>query len=636
MMSRHRRLIAALGSAVMAIAGFASVSAAPAAAASVARPAAVSVPAAPGRSGTSVHPSSSNEGAVKGVVSNGSGAPLPGVTVYVCETYPTYSCSTPVTSSTGAYSVSGLMPGTYSATATDAPLLPGSNAPFNVVSGTVTTANLVLLAVTPLPPGVSIPGTSGTPPLVHWAAFNPFFVAGLCSGGTASFVIVQNGAPIWPAGVPSPGAMSETPFGSGTYTGSIPPFSPDDHGYAEITVTVHCPGGTVQTVQFCIYLDPSGTVISPAGLPVGGATVTLLSAPSAAGPFTPVPNGSTVMSPANRVNPGVTAADGLFGWDVVPGWYEVQAQKTGCVAPTSPPSPVAVSSVLLIPPAVTGLLLTLDCTGSPATSITTPGSATFTAGQGGVAKLVATGSPDPTWTESGALPAGVNFSSAGGGTAALVVGSSAAPGTTTFTATANNGVGSPVSQTFTLTINPVNGPTFTSATSVGFTVGTGGAFQVTANGAPVPLLSAPGPLPAGVTFTPGSAGNGVLVVAASAAAGSVPITFVATAGTSSTLQSFLLTITPPAPLITSGSSAQFTLNPGGLGGTFTAVATGVPTPNLFVTGALPPGATFTSLTNGTATLAVSPGTAAGVYTFGINATNGVSPAASQTFTLTVN
>jgi hypothetical protein len=63
---------------------------------------------------------------------------------------------------------------------------------------------------------------------------------------------------------------------------------------------------------------------------------------------------------------------------------------------------------------------------------------------------------------------------------------------------------------------------------------------------------------------------------------------------------------------------------------------GSPVPTLSETGALPTGVTFTPNGDGTATLAVSAGAATGTTTFTITASNGVSPPASQAFTLTIN
>ena len=88
-----------------------------------------------------------------------------------------------------------------------------------------------------------------------------------------------------------------------------------------------------------------------------------------------------------------------------------------------------------------------------------------------------------------------------------------------------------------------------------------------------------------------------------------------------------------APAITSGSSATFTV---GAAGSFTVTATGVPTPSVSESGALPSGVTFVNNGNGTATLSGTPASGmAGTYAITMTASNGVTPAATQSFTLTV-
>jgi hypothetical protein len=87
------------------------------------------------------------------------------------------------------------------------------------------------------------------------------------------------------------------------------------------------------------------------------------------------------------------------------------------------------------------------------------------------------------------------------------------------------------------------------------------------------------------------------------------------------------------PAITSGNSAIFTA---GVPGTFTVTTTGYPTPALSETGTiLPAGVTFTDNGNGTATLAGTT-TVAGTFAITIKASNGISPDATQSFTLTVS
>ena len=82
--------------------------------------------------------------------------------------------------------------------------------------------------------------------------------------------------------------------------------------------------------------------------------------------------------------------------------------------------------------------------------------------------------------------------------------------------------------------------------------------------------------------------------------------------------------------ITSPNNITFTA---GALGTFTVVATGVPTPTLSESGNLPNGVTFTAAT-GVLGGTPSPGSA-GTYTLTFTAHNGAGSDASQTFTLTV-
>ena len=88
------------------------------------------------------------------------------------------------------------------------------------------------------------------------------------------------------------------------------------------------------------------------------------------------------------------------------------------------------------------------------------------------------------------------------------------------------------------------------------------------------------------------------------------------------------------PTITSTDSTTFTVGPPAR---FTVTTTGTPTPPLSESGSLPSGVTFTDNGNGTARLAGTPGSGtAGTYPITITATNGVSPDATQSFTLTVD
>jgi Bacterial Ig domain/Putative Ig domain len=88
-----------------------------------------------------------------------------------------------------------------------------------------------------------------------------------------------------------------------------------------------------------------------------------------------------------------------------------------------------------------------------------------------------------------------------------------------------------------------------------------------------------------------------------------------------------------APAITSGAEVDFTA---GSGGTFAVTSKGSPTAFLSESGSLPNGVSFIDNGDGTATLSGTPVTgSAGTYPIVITAGNGVSPDATQSFTLTV-
>ncbi len=71
--------------------------------------------------------------------------------------------------------------------------------------------------------------------------------------------------------------------------------------------------------------------------------------------------------------------------------------------------------------------------------------------------------------------------------------------------------------------------------------------------------------------------------------------------------------------------------------TYSVTTTGTPTPAITLASGstLPEGVTLTDNGNGTATLAGTSSVAAGTYKFSIQAANGVTPNATQAFTLTV-
>ncbi len=267
-------------------------------------------------------------------------------------------------------------------------------------------------------------------------------------------------------------------------------------------------------------------------------------------------------------------------------------------------------------------------------TITSANGTSFETGQAGTFTVTTSGCPaaPAALSETGALPSGVTFLDNGDGTATLAGTPAAGTGGTYLVQIkATNGVSPDASQSFTLTV--LQPPAVTSANSTTFTTGQAGTFTVTTTGFPTAALSRTGALPSGVTFTDNGDGTATLAgTPAAGAGGAYPLQIMASNGVvPNASQSFTLTV-QQAPAVTSANSTTFTA---GQAGTFTVTASGFPVPALSETGTLPSGVTFTDGT-GSATLAGTPAAGTGgTYPIQITATNGVSPDATQSFTLTV-
>jgi Bacterial Ig-like domain (group 3)/Immunoglobulin domain/Putative Ig domain len=325
------------------------------------------------------------------------------------------------------------------------------------------------------------------------------------------------------------------------------------------------------------------------------------------------------LSESGALPSGVTFTDNGNGTATLAG---TPASGTGGTYPITITAANGVS-----PDATQSFTLTID----QAPSITSSDAATFDAGSAGSFTVTTGGLPHAALSESGALPSGVTFTDNGNGTATLAgTPASGTGGSYPITITAANGVSPDATQSFTLTVHQA--PAITSANATTFSAGTAGSFTVTTTGSAPTTLSESGALPAGVTFTDN--GNGTATLAgtpASGTGGSYPITITAANGVSpDATQSFTLTV-HQAPSITSSNAATFD---SGAAGTFTVTTGGFPHAALSESGALPSGVTFTDNGDGTASLAGTT-TASGTYPITITADNGVSPAATQSFTLIV-
>jgi hypothetical protein len=173
-------------------------------------------------------------------------------------------------------------------------------------------------------------------------------------------------------------------------------------------------------------------------------------------------------------------------------------------------------------------------------AITSPNSAVFTIGAAGSFTVTTTGLPYPSITEAGPLPTGLTFVDNGNGTASLkgtplvLVG-----GDFSITVKAQNGVGSPATQAFTIVVQ--QGPTITSANSATFAYGVSNSFTVTTAAFPIAGIAEAGGLPPGVTFVDNHNGTATLSGIPNAG-GSFPLVLTATNAVTATQQNFTLNV----------------------------------------------------------------------------------------------
>ena len=440
-----------------------------------------------------------------------------------------------------------------------------------------------------------------------------------------TFTVTTTGYPINPGmtigetgSLPSGVTFTDNGDGTATLAGT-PAFG--THGSYPLTISASNGVSPAASQSF--------TLVVKANLAITSADHTTFTVGSA-GTFTVTTTGTPIPSliETNTLPSGVTFTDNGDG--------------TGTLAGTPGVGTTGIYNITFTAHngVVTDVIQNFTLTVTQAPAITSADHATFSAGSLGLFTVTTTGFPSGASMaigESGALPSGVSFTDNGDGTAALA----GTPGAGTggvyiLTITASNGVSPDASQNFTLTVNEA--PAITSVNHVTFTASSAGTFTVTTHGYPVVTISRTGSLPSGVTFTDNGDGTATLAgVPAFGTGGTYPLTLTAhnSSGPDAT-QSFTLTV-DQAPAITSAGSTGFSV---GSLGTFAVTTTGFPggaSMTIGESGALPSGVTFTDNGDGTATLAGTPGPGTGgAYNLTITASNGVSPDASQSFTLNVN
>ncbi|MFM7270252.1 MAG: carboxypeptidase regulatory-like domain-containing protein [Actinomycetes bacterium] len=307
------------------------------------------------QSGIDVSVSASALRTLSGTVrSAAAGTPIAGAFVSACEGG-TWNCAVGSSAADGSFSLT-VYDGDWSVTAEATGYFAQTGPSVSVSGGSVTGVVVTLAAPQPIPPGVVVDTASrGTAtegsPTTYWQDAITVRIPSPsgATSATATFTL--------PDGYSETVNLVETSPGEWTATFAAPY---PHHGDGTITWNFDYPDQPDVNGSFNVYIDPSGEVRTVEGDPIVGATVTLYRADDPSGPFVAVPDGSPIMSPSNRTNPDLTDGIGHFGWDVIPGFYKVRAEKPGCTAPDWTADYVE-SAVLPIPPPVTDLDLRLSC-----------------------------------------------------------------------------------------------------------------------------------------------------------------------------------------------------------------------------------------------------------------------------------
>jgi hypothetical protein len=270
-----------------------------------------------------------------------------------------------------------------------------------------------------------------------------------------------------------------------------------------------------------------------------------------------------------------------------------------------------------------------------APTINSADTANFTTGTAGTFTVTTTGYPNAEINETGSLPSGLTFQDNGDGSATISWTPDAGTGGNyPLNLTASNGYSPDATQTLTVTVSQA--PAFTSGSSATFVIGQAGSFDVTTSGFPtVSTISESGALPDGITYTDNGDGTAKLSGTPTGTGNTYPITLTAQNGVSPDGTQDLTIQVNQAPQVTQDPVDQ-TVAPGDPV-TFTAAASGVPTPTVQWQVSTAGGGTFSDIGGATSTS----------YTFNAAAgdngnqyravfSNGVgSPATSAAATLTV-
>ncbi len=422
---------------------------------------------------------------------------------------------------------------------------------------------------------------------------------------------LASGAPSWLSIDPSSGVIS----------GTIPEGNPPFYGYS-VTAT-DSDGSATSSEQFVTIASGNSAVslkASPSGVVPTGSPITFtatVSETSGSGALT-----GTVSF--TKGNAGVSGCSNL----------SLSAGKAKCVITFPAVGNFNVTATYQNDPFFNASFASvLEQVVSANTPVfTSPSNQTISVGTAFSFDVSANGNPEPSLTESGALPSGVTFQAGVAGSATISGTAVAGTGGSypiTLKATSSGGS---ASQAFTLTVDEA--PAITSAPSASTNVGLALSFKVTTSGFPAAAVTESGGLPTGVTFKANANGSATIKgTPAAGTGGSYPLTISASNGIgSAATQDFVLTI-DQGPVFTSASAKTVTA---GSSFDFPVTASGSPAPNITESGTLPAGVSFEPGLPGSASITGSPGAhTGGTYALTLKA-KGSAGTTTQSFTLTVD
>jgi alpha-tubulin suppressor-like RCC1 family protein len=418
----------------------------------------------------------------------------------------TFCCATGYFNTSGTpYDLTQGIPVTINGT-----MLPGGTILQGVVTDSSTQAPIPGAALTITTDQGTATGTAGAggsysfgASSFYEGALNGFTIQGIQASAPGYLTLSSSAAQVFNPPLPATKNVQLGPNGSeyAFAVATVPSgltITVDGTAYAA-PQTFNWPANSVHSVAASTPQGGAGTQYVFGGWSDGGAAAHVIAAPAANGTYT------ASFSTQYQLT---TSASPAGGGTVTPsGWFDSGASVpvtatanagylftgfTGDLGGLTDPQ----SIVMNAPKSVTATFAALA-----APAITSASSATFTVGSAGSFMVTATGDPVPALSESGTLPAGVTFVDNHNGTGTL----SGTPLTDAgspyaISLQANNGVGTPFAQSFTLTVMP--GPPASIAASAG-TLQSAAVGTAFATNLAVTVLDAESdPVPgAAVTFT---------------------------------------------------------------------------------------------------------------------------------------